>query len=142
MGLFDSIIGAVEGQAAQHLGLAPEAGNLINQAGGVNGLVQQAQQQGIGGIVSSWIGGGANQPISADQIINLIGQDRLTAIAAKVGLPEPAVATGLTMVLPLLINQLTPNGTVPPHSPDAVNAAASAVASTPPPASDSAPATS
>jgi uncharacterized protein YidB (DUF937 family) len=41
---------------------------LQNQPGGLSGLVQNFQQNGLGEVISSWIGTGQNLPISSGQL--------------------------------------------------------------------------
>ncbi len=53
----------------------------------------------------------------------------MAAIAAKAGLTEDQVAAGVSQLLPLVVDHLTPNGTVPNHSPTDVNAALGALKS-------------
>ena len=123
MGIFDTILGGLEAQDTQHAALYQEVGNLVNQAGGVSGLQQQFQQKGLGGLIGGWIRNGPNPPISGEQVIDVIGKDKVAAIAAKAGLTEDQVAAGVSKLLPLVVDHLTPNGTVPAHSPTDVNAA-------------------
>jgi len=124
MGLFDTILGGLEAKDTQHAALYSEVGNLVNQAGGVSGLEQQFQQKGLGGIVSGWISNGPNPGISGEQIIDVLGKDKVATIAAKAGLTEDQVAAGVSKLLPLVVDHLTPNGTAPAtHSPADVNAA-------------------
>jgi uncharacterized protein YidB (DUF937 family) len=123
MGIFDSILGGLESQDAKHAALYAEVGNLVNQAGGVSGLSQQFEQKGLGGLISGWVSNGPNPAISGEQVIQALGHDRIMAIAAKAGLSEAQVASGVSTLLPLVVDHLTPNGTVPPHSPTDVNAA-------------------
>jgi uncharacterized protein YidB (DUF937 family) len=125
MGLFDSILGGLEAKDTQHAALYAEVGNLVNQAGGVSGLEQQFQQKGLGGVIGGWISSGPNPPVSGEQIIDVLGKDKISAIAAKAGLTEDQVAAGVSKLLPLVVDHLTPNGTVPPHSPTDVNSALS-----------------
>jgi uncharacterized protein YidB (DUF937 family) len=113
MGLFDEVLGGVEAQAGQHAALYEEVAGLVTQSGGVNGLAQQFEQKGLGGLMSGWIGNGTNPPITAEQIIQVVGQDKIAEIASKVGLSEPQVADGMAKLLPVMINHLTPNGTAP-----------------------------
>ena len=108
MGLFGDLLGGLEGQAG-HAALYEEIGSLVTQSGGVNGLLQQFEQQGLGHLVTGNTGGTVT-PINADQIIQVIGPDTITALAAKVGLTEPQVAEGLSTMLPLIISHLTANG--------------------------------
>ncbi len=123
MGLFDQIVGGLEAKDTQHAALYAEVGNLVNQAGGVSGLTQQFQQKGLGGLISGWISTGPNPPISGEQIIQVLGKDKITEIAAKAGLSEEQVSAGISKLLPVVVDHLTPNGTVPSHSSDEVNAA-------------------
>ena len=44
------------------------------------------EQQGLGPMVKSWVGGGANLPISADQVHQAFGADTIRALAAKTGM--------------------------------------------------------
>jgi len=113
MGLFDDIVG----------GLAAKDTQLVNQSGGVSGLATQFEQKGLGGVMSSWIGTGPNPPISGEQVLQVLGHDKIVAMAAKAGLSEQEVTDGISKLLPVVVDHLTPNGTVPPHSPTDVNAA-------------------
>ena len=139
MGIFDSILGGLMANEEQHSTLLQEVGSVVNEAGGVGALSQVFEQKGLGGVMAGWIGNNANPPISGEQIIDVLGKDRIAAIAAKAGLSEEQVAAGVSKLLPLVINELTPNGTVPPHDPANVDAALNAVksnaAATPPSAS-------
>jgi uncharacterized protein YidB (DUF937 family) len=92
--------------------LVQEVGKMVNDAGGVSGLMQQFEQNGLGGIIKGWVANGTNPPITADQIIQVIGQDRVTEIASKVGMSEQQVADGIAKILPMIIDHLSPNGTV------------------------------
>lgn len=83
------------------------------QSGGIQGLVAQFTSKGLGNIISSWIGKGENLPISPEQIKTVFGSEQLNAIAVKAGVSPEAVGTGLSQVLPDLINRLTPNGETP-----------------------------
>jgi uncharacterized protein YidB (DUF937 family) len=126
MGLLDALTGlAASGQ--QHAALYQEVGNLVTQSGGVNGLVQKFEQQGMGGVIGSWISTGPNPAISGEQIVDVLGKDKITEIAAKAGLSEAQVASGISTLLPMVIDHLTPNGTVPNHGPDVLNTALDAL---------------
>jgi uncharacterized protein YidB (DUF937 family) len=116
MGLFDQIIGGIAAKDTQHAALYDEVGKLVDESGGVGGLAQTFEQKGLGGVVSGWIGTGPNPAISGSQVVQVIGQDRVTAIAAKAGLSEQQVADGISKLLPMVVNHLTPNGTVPNQS--------------------------
>jgi uncharacterized protein YidB (DUF937 family) len=52
---------------------------LASHPGGTTGLMQSFREQGLGGVLSSWLGSGENQPISADQIQKVFGNERIAA---------------------------------------------------------------
>lgn len=108
MGMFDGILGGVVGAE-----MATVVNGLIEKHGGVQGIVAQLEQQGLGGTVRSWVGTGTNQPISADQIHQAFGSDVVKELAAKVGLSPDVLAGKLSQVLPQAIDKLTPTGAVP-----------------------------
>jgi uncharacterized protein YidB (DUF937 family) len=117
------LAGEVQGEAAAaapaasgaHASLVQEAMGLLNEnnnAGGLGGLVQQFEAQGLGHVIGSWTGPGQNLPISGAQLSGVLGDARLQQLAARVGLPPDAAASALAAVLPSLIDRMTPNGTV------------------------------
>ena len=119
MGLLDNL----ENQAAgKVLGGSsnPLAAGLLqmiqNQPGGLQGLVQSFHDKGLGGLVSSWVGTGANPPVSADQIHEVLGSEQVKALAAKAGISPDMASGAIAQLLPGLVDKLTPNGTVPDHS--------------------------
>lgn len=115
MSLLDSAMSALGGgsDSTQSSPLGEAVNFVQNQPGGLSGLVQQLQSQGLGDVVQSWISNGANQPITADQIQQVLGSDTVQQIAGKIGIDPNTVASGLSQALPELVNQLTPNGEVP-----------------------------
>jgi uncharacterized protein YidB (DUF937 family) len=116
MGLFDSIVGAVAGGAGQGGGGADLVGALLQQVGGgqgLQGLVQQFSQGGLGEVVQSWVSTGQNLPISGDQIAQVLGNGQLAQLAQQFGLNPDTVANQLAQFLPQVVDQLTPNGQLP-----------------------------
>ena len=81
--------------------------------GGLGGLVAKFQQAGLGDAVNSWIGQGANQPVSGEQVTQALGPDTVSQIGAKLGLGQGEAASQLSQILPGLIDHLTPNGQAP-----------------------------
>jgi uncharacterized protein YidB (DUF937 family) len=63
--------------------------------------------------VSSWIGTGQNQSISASQIQSVLGSDVVKQLAAKIGVSPDAMSAKLAEVLPGAIDKLTPDGKLP-----------------------------
>ena len=116
MGLLDQITGALgqqPGGSGQNNQLMQLALNLINShPGGLQGLVQQFMQAGLGQQAQSWVSTGQNLPISAEQITQVLGSGQLRDIAKQLGIDHTDAAGGLADLLPQVVNHLTPNGAV------------------------------
>ena len=110
MGLFDQLASQVLGGGDGQSSLLQLAQQLLQEEGGLQGLVAQLQQAGLGDQVSSWLGTGANLPVSPDQIRDAIGGDMLANLAGRVGLSTEAASQGIADYLPQLVDRLSPNG--------------------------------
>lgn len=116
MGLFDSVLGAVNEQVQQQGGLGTVLSNMLDNSGelgGLGGLVEKFKQAGLGEAVQSWIGVGANQSITGNQLSDALGSDVLTKAAGQLGLDPSQLSGQLAQILPGLIDKLTPNGSMP-----------------------------
>ena len=80
---------------------------------GLAGLVQAFQGKGLGDIMSSWVGGGPNQPVSPGQLSEALGPQTLNQFAAKAGIGADQAGSVLAGLLPVLVNHVTPQGQVP-----------------------------
>jgi uncharacterized protein YidB (DUF937 family) len=117
MGLFDSILGAASGKNAQSGGANPliaVLGGLLAQSGGLQGLANKFSQSGQGNAFQSWVGMGENQPVSNDQIQNVLGSEQVNAIATRMGVDPAIVSTFLAEYLPKIVDKLTPAGKIDP----------------------------
>jgi uncharacterized protein YidB (DUF937 family) len=114
LNMLSSALGQGGGDTQAHQNVLTAVMEFVNnQPGGLNGLVQQFQEHGAGGVIQSWIGGGENQPVSPDTVQNVVGSDALNELASKVGVSPEQASTLLTQVLPLVVNHATPNGETP-----------------------------
>jgi uncharacterized protein YidB (DUF937 family) len=119
MGLLDDVLGMAgiggSAQSSQHAGALSAIVDYINspQVGGISGLQQMFHNQGLGGVISSWIGTGQNLPISQDQLQSVLHSEALQNVAAKAGI-DPSQLTGMmAQLLPHVVDKLTPNGQIP-----------------------------
>lgn len=118
MGLMDqlgqAVGGMIEGQSGQNPLLQAVAGLLGKDSnlGGLAGLVQAFQKNGLGDIVNSWVSTGQNLPATPSQIEQGLGSDLLNQLAGKAGLSSGAVSSQLAGLLPDLVDKLTPNGKI------------------------------
>ena len=116
MGLLDvvgSFLGNANAGGQQQNVLTAVTEFVNNQPGGLQGLIQQFETQGAGGLVQSWIGGGANQAVSPDAVQNAVGSGALSELAGKLGVSPEQASSVLAQVLPHVIDHGTPNGEVP-----------------------------
>jgi len=82
----------------------------------INGLVAALQKGGLGPQVQSWLGNGANMPITEDQLKAILGNSQLQDLARQFGLPVDAVLKILAQYLPELVDKASPNGTLQSHN--------------------------
>ena len=121
MGLLDEIVSHVSAQAgadASHAAMAQAVVGMLSSQGpgGLQNILQSFQAKGLGDVVQSWIGNGPNQPITPDQVHAALGPDVVEQLAQKAGLPPGAAKTALAVVLPLVVDKLTPGGQIPQGS--------------------------
>lgn len=112
MGLLDDVLGAITGGRGQNAML----GSVLQMLGGsqgLAGLVKAFGDKGLGDIVGSWVSTGANLPISAQQIQQVLGNDQVRQLAQQHGLAPDALASQLAQVLPGFVDKLTPGGQLP-----------------------------
>ncbi|QTD44722.1 YidB family protein [Ottowia testudinis] len=90
-------------------------GMLANnsQHGGLGGLLDQFTRAGAGDAAQSWVGTGANQPVSPEVVTQALGPNVIGDIAAKLGVGHADAAGGIAQILPELIDKLTPHGQAP-----------------------------
>src|SRR5262245_26296840 len=118
MGLLDQLIGGMM-QGGTQAGM-PGAGRnnqileivlqLLQQNGGLTGLLRQMQQAGYGSQAQSWIGTGRNQAIGPDVLSQIFGQGNLGQIAQQLGMSQEAAAGSLAQTLPDVVDRMTPEG--------------------------------
>jgi uncharacterized protein YidB (DUF937 family) len=132
MGLLDGLLGGVLGGMAG--GQAPQraqaenpllmlALQLLQQNGGIEGLLGRFQQAGYGQQAQSWVGTGQNLPIDPSVLMQIFGQGQMGRIAQQMGLSPDEASGGLAQVLPSVIDEMTPQGQVTSDNSDLVNQA-------------------
>jgi uncharacterized protein YidB (DUF937 family) len=104
--IFESVPGD-----GQHQSLAIEVLRMLtSDEGGLNRLTHTFEQNGLGHIISSWIGNGENKAISADQIKTVLGSECVADLAKKAGVAPDKAGEYLSNTLPNLVDALTPDG--------------------------------
>jgi uncharacterized protein YidB (DUF937 family) len=140
MGLLDGMLGSVlggmmsgnqGGSLGSMGGIGAQAQNpllqialqMLQQHGGLEGLLGKLQQAGYGEQVQSWIGTGQNLPIDAGALSQILGSGQLGRIAGQLGVSHEEAAGQLAQALPQVVDQMTPNGQIPEGHSDLVNQA-------------------
>jgi uncharacterized protein YidB (DUF937 family) len=84
--------------------------------GGLSAIVAKLQQAGFGDQVKSWIGNGANLPITAEQLQEVLGSDTVKQLGARFNIPVDQLAQILAQQLPKAVDGASPNGSLPSSS--------------------------
>jgi len=123
MSLFNALAGAAAN--ALQSTIAPQAsspdvptlmrlaGQLLEQTGGLPGLIAKLQAGGLGEVVASWVARGTNLPVSGEQLQQALGSDLMGRLAQALGGDAGQTANGLAQALPALVDALTPDGQLP-----------------------------
>lgn len=146
MGLFDDILGNVVGpmlaggratQTSDPLSAIVNAvtgGNrtqggsllavvlaLVQQSGGLDGILDAFRRSGMSRQADSWVSTGPNVGISAEDLQQAVGGSTLGPLAAQLGMSNSQASSVLAQILPELVNQLTPQGTLPDNHSDLIS---------------------
>lgn len=118
MSLMDQLgqaVGGMLGGSSNQNPLLQALAGLLGQnssVGGLAGLVQTFQKNGLGDIVNSWVSTGKNLPVTPQQIQQGLGGDLLSQLATKAGISTDAAGMQLAGLLPDLVDKLTPTGKI------------------------------
>jgi uncharacterized protein YidB (DUF937 family) len=92
-------------------GVTNQAGGADgNPAGGLGDIVDSFRKTGFGEKADSWIGTGANHPVSEPEVAKGLGADVLDGLAEQTGLSRDELLKRLSAVLPEMVDKMTPNG--------------------------------
>ena len=109
--IFGGLAGGSQGQSGNLL--LQLALSLLQQNGGLEGVLGRFRQEGLGQQADSWVSTGQNMNISADQLQQIFGSSTMSDLASQLGMPREQAGSTMAQVLPEVINQLTPRGRVP-----------------------------
>jgi uncharacterized protein YidB (DUF937 family) len=99
------------------MSLFSDTDGSVGGSAGIAGLIDKLQGQGLGDIVSSWIGNSDNKAITPDQVKSALGSDAVSEFASKAGISsQNDASTVLAGLLPGLVDQLSPDGKLPDGS--------------------------
>jgi uncharacterized protein YidB (DUF937 family) len=108
MGLMDGLLGGIIGA-----GMVTTVNSILEKHGGLQGVINEFERNGLGPTINSWVGTGPNQSISPGDLQRALGPDLLQELAAKTGMSMQDLTDKLAHVLPQAVDTMTPGGTIP-----------------------------
>ena len=119
MGLLDNIKAMAGGASSSgdQASVATELMNAVQQhPGGLSGILQNFQQNGMGDHVNSWQQPDqTNQPITPDQAQQGLGSGVIDSIAQRTGLSPTMVKGAAAVIIPMMVAHFAENGGVNQH---------------------------
>ena len=106
---------SLSGNAGSNLdvsSLVTALSSLTGSDGGFNvgALMKNMDAGGLGDIAKSWLGDGANEAISPEQITSAIGSGKIAEFASKLGISEKEATGGLSEALPKMMDKASSGG--------------------------------
>ncbi len=92
------------------------AGPLLQQlqsGGGLSDLLSKLQSGGLSEQVSSWLSPGGNEAVDPNALGEALGEQEVDQLAQQSGMSPDEVKTGLSEILPGLVDKLSPGGQLP-----------------------------
>ncbi len=106
-----SVLSSVLGMLGGATGLGTTgSGTTSPSSTNVNALLDQLKAGGLASEVESWIGTGANKPVSPAALGQALGPQTVQQLSSSSGLSVEQLLPQLAALIPLLINHLTPGG--------------------------------
>ena len=109
------------GNQAQGGNMLAAAMSLLQENGGLSGVLDMFRGKGMTQEADSWVGTGPNVGVSADQVKQVFGGSTLSNLATQMGTSQSQTSSVLAQILPELINTLTPEGQVPENHDDLIS---------------------
>ena len=107
----------LSGDAGSNLNIETLKSALSGLAGSgkgfdINSLLDGLKSGGLADIAQSWLGDGANQAISPEQIGTVVSQDKLADFASKLGISLQEAQGGLSEALPQMVDKASSGGSL------------------------------
>ena len=113
------IMNLAKGMLAKKLGGESDAiGGVLNsligggESADIGGLIAGLKEKGLGDVADSWLGDGENAEISADQLKDVLGGDKVSEAAAQLGTDEGSLLESLKDALPQVIDKSSSGGSL------------------------------
>lgn len=94
---------------------------LVQDSGGLSGLLENLNRNGLADEAVSWVGTGPNRQIGSEQIRTVLGDPTIEGIASRLGIDSLQTSSILSKLLPEVVNQITPKGEVSGEEDDLIS---------------------
>ncbi|MFD7669199.1 YidB family protein [Streptomyces sp. NPDC059788] len=111
--LIGSLMGALGATGPKGHGTPGGSGRAGGPGGGVHIVLGKLLQGELGRQAHSWVGHGANEPVTAEQVEQALPGETLRRIAEENGVSAREAAKQLAHTLPQAVDRLTPDGEIP-----------------------------
>ncbi len=88
------------------------SGLLSNEEGGLDlsNILSSLGDGNIGSIISSWVGSGENESVDGGTLASILGSEKISEFAEKLGLDTETAAESLSDVVPNMVDKATGDG--------------------------------
>jgi uncharacterized protein YidB (DUF937 family) len=87
--------------------------DVINQFGGISGVIRLFKEKGQGSLTQSWLRGMDLDQLSSHVVNEVFGFETVRNWAEKVNIKPDVASEQIAKFLPSIIHHLSPNGQVP-----------------------------
>jgi uncharacterized protein YidB (DUF937 family) len=94
--------------------LMPVLAGLL-ASGGLSKILGGLRANGLSAQADSWVGKGANEPVSGKDIEQAAGKEQIQKVAQQLGISESQAADALAQALPEVVDKVSPEGKLPPE---------------------------
>ncbi len=87
---------------------------LTSGSGGldIGSLISNMQSGDLGDILQSWLGNGQNAAISGQQVVDVLGSNKISDFASQLGLSRDEAIGGLQDALPKMVDNASSDGSL------------------------------
>lgn len=104
------------GRTALLMLLLPMAMRWVQNNGGMGAVLKRFQDRGFGRQAQSWVATGSNDALDERAVEEVVGHQELAQMAQRLGVPEEEVAQAFAEIMPEMVDQLSPQGELPPEA--------------------------
>jgi uncharacterized protein YidB (DUF937 family) len=94
--------------------LMPVLAGLL-ASGGLSKIMGGLKANGLSAQADSWVGTGANEPVSGKDIEQAAGREEIQKVAQQLGISESQAADAVAQALPEVVDKVSPEGKLPPE---------------------------